>query len=406
LTSHARFGRSCLSLWPLDPAATYLNHGTVGVVPRQVLDAQRRLRERIERHPSRFMLRDLWTFTGAAPDGPILMRQAADDVASFVGARTDDLVFVDNTTTGANAVIRSLPLKAGDEVVMTDHAYGGVAAAVRYAAGREGFTIKTVELPYPAFDWTVTVQRIADAISARTALVITDHIAAQSALVFPVQEIVRACHDRRVPVLVDGAHVPGALALDVSAIGADFYVANLHKWAMAPRSSAFLVVAPEFQSVIHPAVISWGFGTGFTQEFDWVGTRDPTPWLCAPDGIRFLHERGFDDLRRYNHALAWHAAQFLAERWGRPLEIQESMVGCMVSVAAPEGAGTTTEDAVRLRDKLLFDYNIEVQMHARAGRVWVRVSAQIYNDEADVERLADAVDSIHSRNNATLRSLA
>jgi isopenicillin-N epimerase len=228
--------------------------------------------------------------------------------------------------------------------------------------------------------------------SSRTRLVIVEHIAAESALIFPFEEIVRVCHDRGVPVLVDGAHVPGVLALDVSSIGADFYAANLHKWAMAPRSSAFLVVAEPFQPAIHPTVISWGLGMGFTQEFDWVGTRDPTPWLCAPDGIRFLKELGLEDVRRHNHDLAWHAARYLTDRWRTPLEFEEPAVGCMVSVTAPERFGATRDDAVRLRDRLLFEHGIEVHAHARAGRVWLRVSAQAYNDADDIERLADAVN--------------
>ena len=391
------YGRSILSLWPLDPAATYLNHGTVGVVPRQVLEAQQRWRDRIERHPSRFMLRELWSFSGASTGagaeagGPTLMRQAAAEVADFVGAGPSDLVFVDNTTTGVNAVVRSLPLAPGGEIVITDHAYGGIVTAVRHAAKRHGATVTVVQIPYPAFDADEAVRRIQSALSARTRLVITDHIVSETALIFPVEAIVRACHARHVPVLIDGAHVPGALDLNVSAIGADFYVANLHKWAMAPRSCAFLAVAPAFQAVMHPPVISWGYGTGYTQEFDWVGTRDPTPWLSAPDGIRFLQGLGFDELRRHNHDLAWRAAKHLTDAWKTPLEIDESMVGCMVTVMTPESCGTDKPAAVRLRDRLLNEHNIEVHAHARAGRVWVRVSAQAYNDDSDIEKLAGAV---------------
>lgn len=384
------FGRSLRSLWPLDPAATYLNHGTVGVTPIAVLEAQQRWRDRMERHPSRFMLRELWNFTGSS-SGESLMRQAAGNVASFVGAASDDLVFVDNTSAGVNAVVRSLPLEAGDELVLTDHAYGGIVTAVRYAAERAGAKVVTVEMPYPAFDPAGCVDRIAGALNARTRLVLVDHIAAESALIFPVVEIVRACHQRGVPVLVDGAHVPGQIALNVSEVGADFYVANLHKWAMAPRSSAFMVVTPEHQGVIHPPVISWGFGTGFTREFDWVGTRDPSAWLSAPDGIQFLADHGGDDVLRYNHDLAWRSAVRLTDRWHTPLEITEAMVGSMVSVMTPESCGTTKAEAVALRDRLLFDHNIEVQVHARAGRVWVRLSAQLYNDDEDVEKLAAAV---------------
>jgi isopenicillin-N epimerase len=385
------FGRSLLSLWPLDPDATYLNHGTVGVTPRAVLEAQQRWRDRIERHPARFMLRELWSFTGSTADGPPLIRQAAAEVASFVGARADDLVFIDNTSTGVNAVMRSLPLASGDEVLLTDHAYGGIVTAVRYCAERVGAPVRTVEMPYPAFSAAEAVDRIVSALTDHTRLVIVDHIAAESALVFPVEQIVKACHERGVPVLVDGAHVPGQLPLNVSTIGADFYIANLHKWAMAPRSSAFMVVSPDQQSMIHPPVISWGLGTGFLREFDWVGTRDPSPWLCAPDGIRFMQDMGIDALRTHNHDLAWRAAQTLTSHWSTALEIDESAVGSMVSVMTPERCGSTKPEAGALRDKLLHEHNIEVQVHARAGRVWVRVSAQAYNDDGDIDRLAAAV---------------
>jgi isopenicillin-N epimerase len=386
------FGRaSMLPLWPLDPAATYLNHGTVGVVPRPVLEAQARWRERIERHPARFMLRELWRFTESPGAGPTLLRQAAAEVARFVGARPEDFVFVDNTTTGVNAVVRSLPLAPGDEIVLTDQAYGGIVTAVHDAARRAGAVVTTVAVPYPDFDPEALTTRLSAALTPRTRMAIVDHVASETAIVMPVDELVRACHARGVPVLVDGAHAPGALALNTGAIGADVYVANLHKWAMAPRSSGFMVVAPALQNVLHPPVISWGYGRGFTEEFDWVGTRDPTPWLAAPDGIRFLESLDLEAVRRYNHALAWRAAQQLSGAWRMPLGIGEDAVGCMVSVAAPEQAGSTKADAARLRDALLFEDHIEVQAHARAGRVWIRASAQVYNDDADIERLERAV---------------
>jgi isopenicillin-N epimerase len=143
--------------------------------------------------------------------------------------------------------------------------------------------------------------------------------------------------------------------------------------------------------MMHPAVISWGFGNGLTQEFDWVGTRDPTPWLTAPEGIRFLQDLGYDELRRANHDLAWRAVQYLNDRWRTPLAIDETAVGCMVSVMTPASAGATKPDAVRLRDRLLFEHDIEVHVHARGGRVWVRLCAQAYNEFADIEALGRAV---------------
>jgi len=390
-----RYGRDLLSLWPLDPGSIYLNHGTVGVVPNPVLDAQHRLRGRIERQPARFMLRELWSLAPRPDDRPTLMRQAAAEVAAFVNVPAANLALIDNTTAGVNAVAGSLPLSAGDEIVVTDHAYGGIVTAIRHAAARAGAHVTVVTLPYPAFTAEECVSRIGAALTERTRLLVVDHIAAESALVLPVAEIVRTAHEASVPVLIDGAHAPGHVPLDVGAIGADFYVANLHKWAMAPRSCGFITASADHQAWLHPAVISWGYGRGFTQEFDYVGTRDPTPWLCAPDAIRFLQgELGGPTLYARNHALAWRAAGLLSAAWGTVLEIDESAVGSMVSVPVPDSLGTTSEAASTLRDRLLFDYGIEVQVHARAGRVWLRVSVQAYNDESDIEALAGAVASM------------
>jgi isopenicillin-N epimerase len=385
------FGRALLPLWPLDPDAIYLNHGTVGVTPRCVLEAQQRLRDRIEQHPSRFLLREFWSFAGSTRSEPILMRQAAAAVAAFVGANANDLVFVDNTTAGVNAVMQSLRLSGGDDVVISDQAYGGIVAPVRHWAARAGAAVRVAELPYPQFDAAAAVARIAEAMTLRTRLVIAEHIAAETALIHPIVEIVRACHDRGVPVLVDGADVPGQLELNVAAIGADFYVANLHKWAMAPRSAAFMVASPAFQQDLHPPVLSWGCGTGYTQEFDWVGTRDVTPWLAAPDGIRFVEDLDPAAWRRYTHGLAWTGARMLTERWGTTLDTPESSVASMVTVLTPERCGTTKADASRLRDHLLFEHNIEVQVHARMDRVWIRFCAQAYTDMSDVEKLGAAV---------------
>ncbi len=385
------FGRPMRQHWSLDPAVTYLNHGTVGVVPTRVLAAQQAIRDQIERQPAAFLLRELWNFPGSSRSTPTLLREAAALVAAFVGGRGEDLVFVDNATTGINAVLRSLPLTPGDELILTDQAYGAIANTAAFVARARGALVCTIPVPYPHFDPDALVDRIAEAVGPHTRLVIVDHIAAESALVFPVAAIAERCHARGVPVLVDGAHAPGGIALDVAAIGADYYVANLHKWACAPRSCGFLWAAPARQTDLHPTVISWGLDEGFTREFDWVGTRDPSPFLAAPEGIAFLRELGLDAVLAHNHDLAWRAGQFLADRWGTTLGFGETSVGAMVTVPAPASLGSTRAEAVRLRDALLFEDGIEVQVHAHVGRVWVRVAAQVYNNWTDVEHLAQAV---------------
>ena len=193
------------------------------------------------------------------------------------------------------------------------------------------------------------------------------------------------------PLLVDGAHAPGMLALDLPAIGADWYVGNLHKWAWAPRSSGVLWAAPGRAANLHPPVISWGLGRDWTAEFDWVGTRDPSPHLSAPAAIELMREWGLEAIRRWNHELVWRGAHALAERWGTRFPAPRSMVGSMASVPLPERFGAAPEQAAALRDALLAEDRIEVQVFPRRGRLWIRVAAQVYNDDADFERLAEAV---------------
>ena len=386
------FGRHLLEEWLLDPAITYLNHPTVGATPRRVLAAQRALQDEIERQPSRFLLRELTgVIVGAwRPERP-RMRVAADRVAAFVGASGDDLVFVDNATTGANGVLRSFPFEPGDEILVSDLGYGGITLAATFAARERGATVRTVSIPTP-YSSDGIVDAFERAVGPRTRLAIVDHIAAEEAIILPLAEIASRLRRRGVYVLADGAHAPGALPLDVTSFGVDWYVANLHKWAFVPRSSGFLWVAPGRQAGLHPAVISWGLDQGMTTEFDLVGTRDPSPYLAAPAAFAFIDELGgLAAIHAYTHDLSWRGAQMLAKRWETPLDTPRALVGPMASVMLPAPLGSTREDAARLRDDLLFEDMIEVQIHASRGRLHARVSAQVYNDMADYNRLADAV---------------
>jgi isopenicillin-N epimerase len=390
--STAPFGRHLLAEWQLDPEITYLNHGTVGATPRRVLVAQRRIQDEVEWNPSRFLLRELSAIrVGQSSAVPGRLRQAADEIGPFIGAAGKDLGFVDNATAGVNAVLHSLDLRPGDEIVITDLAYGAVLKAAAYTARQKGAEVIRVEIPYPVRSSAEMVAVVDRALTPRTRMAIVDHVTSETALVVPLAAIAERCHARGILVLADGAHAPGSIALDLGALGVDFYAANLHKWAWAPRSCGILWAAPAQQPWLHPPVISWGLDQGFTTEFDCVGTRDPSPWLAAPVALQLMAEYGFDRVRAHNHALAWRAGTFLSERWGTVLDVPEAMVGTMVAVPLPERYGSRLEDAARLRDALLFEDRIEVQVHAWRGRLWVRVSLQIYNDMEDVERLARAV---------------
>jgi isopenicillin-N epimerase len=388
------FGHRMLAEWMLDPSILYLNHGTVGATPRRVLRAQQEIRDEIERQPAEFLLRELTDIGDRPPSGArTRLRTAADRVGEFLGVRGGDLVFTDNVTTAINAVLRSFRFEPGDEVVSTQLAYGAILNAARYAAGQAGATLRVVELPDPPTPEGAAAA-VVQALGPRTRLVVVDHITSESALLLPVETIARQCRERGIPILIDGAHAPGAIALDIAAIGADWYAANLHKWAWAPRSCGILWASPERQRGVHPSVISWGLEQGFTREFDWVGTRDPSPWLAAPAAIDLLREWGWGEIRRSNHALAWEAGRILSRAWGVPFTTPEAMIATMVTVPLPERLGSTAEDAYRHRRRLFEEDRIEVQLHAWRGRLWVRVSAQIYNEIADIHRLAEAVSAL------------
>jgi isopenicillin-N epimerase len=357
-----------------------------------VLEVQQKLRDEIERQPSHFLLRELAGIRlGATNHKQPRLRAAADQVAQFLGADGKDMVFVDNATSGINAVLRTFDLREGDEILVLDHAYGAILNAAKYAARVRGAAVKVVEFPETVTP-TILIDTIDRAIGPRTRLAVVDHITADSALILPVAEIASLCHNRGVAILVDGAHAPGAIPVDILSLGVDWYTGNLHKWAWSPRSSGMLWTAPERQPNLHHTVISWGLDQGMLEEFDWPGTRDPTPHLAAPAGIAFMRELGVEDVQGYNHGLAWNAGQEMSAHWQVKLPGLEEMIGTMVTAPLPERFGSTRDDAVRLRDTLLFDHNIEVHVSAWKGRVRVRVSAQIYNEIADVEKLIDAID--------------
>jgi isopenicillin-N epimerase len=387
------FGRGMLEHWMLDPSVTYLNHGTVGAPPRRVLLAQQKLRDEIERQPSQFLLRELMRAGVGPPNERPRLRVAADKVARFLGASGKDLVFIDNATSGVNAVLRSLDLREGDELLVLDQSYGAIKLAAEYAARVRGAKTRTIVLPHPISGPEQVADVIESAITPQTRVAIIDHITADTALILPVAEIAARCRQRGVATLVDGAHGPGAIPLDIPALGVDWYAGNLHKWAWSPRSSGILWVSPERQASLHHTVVSWGLDQGISAEFDWPGTRDPTPHLAAPDGLAWMQELGVERVQHYNHNLAIQAGWELAGRWNSARPGPESMLGVMVTVSLPEHLGSTAEDAIALRQSLLFDGNIEVHLFAWMDRLWVRVSAQIYNDMSDVERLIREIDA-------------
>ncbi|MDP6692129.1 MAG: aminotransferase class V-fold PLP-dependent enzyme [Alphaproteobacteria bacterium] len=377
----AAFGHELRGHWPLEDGAIYLNHGTVGVTPNQVLAAQWEIKQRIEAHPARFMLRDL------KPG----LRAAADRVAGHLGGRGEDYIFTDNATTGINAVLRSAHLRPGDEVLVTDHTYGAVANAARYACEQAGASLVTVLIPFPIADEAAALAAIESGLSDHTRIAILDHITSETGIVLPLAELVDLCHDAGAQVLVDGAHAPGTIGLDIPGLGAEWYAANLHKWLFAPRGCGVLWAREDVQPELHPAVISWRLGEGYTAEFDWTGTRDPSPFLCLPAALEFLDGLGAEAVCSYNHELAVGAAAMMADRFEGTMGAPAAMASAMALAPLPENLPAEAVEADALRDHLLYEHNIEVPIVVRAGRLWARLAAQVYCQMTDFEVLAGAV---------------
>lgn len=289
------------SEWLLDPAVAFLNHGSFGAVPRTLLAEQQRLQQQMERNPTEFLTFEL----------PIALRTAASRLAEFMGGVGTNYVFVENATAGCNTVLASIRLSPGDEILVTDHCYPAVLKAAEYVISRTGAKLIEAKVPF-LLNKADIVTAIESQLGSSTRLVILDHVTSPTAIVFPVRELTAKCHKAGAQLLIDGAHAPGMLALDIPSIDADWYVGNCHKWLMAPKGSGFLWASPTRQTEIHPLVISHGFNQGFVAEFDWIGTRDPTAWLTVPAAIDFHLQMGGELLRERNASLAQEAARKLA----------------------------------------------------------------------------------------------
>lgn len=377
----ARFGWALRDAFLIEDGVTYLDHGAFGATPRAVYVAAEAWRRRMEAQPRRFFGREL---------GPAL-RAAADRLARFLGARGEDLVFVDNATTGVNAVLRSARLAPGDEILFTSHAYGAVANAIRYAAARTGATAVEVEIPCPVADADEIVCRVAAALSADTKIAVFDHVTSPSAVVMPLVRLIAAARAAGARVLVDGAHAPGQLALDIGSLAPDWYVGNAHKWLFAPRGCGFVWAADAVRESLHPLVISHGLGQGFAAEFDWTGTRDCSPFLAIGAALDFVEGLGPENIRGYDHALAGTAAAALSAAWGTPASAPPAMRAAMVAVRVPGNPPPSPDAARALHDRLWDSQRIEVPIIPFAGALWARVSAQVYNGPQDYERLAEAM---------------
>ncbi|WP_430783922.1 aminotransferase class V-fold PLP-dependent enzyme [Actinoplanes sp. G11-F43] len=374
-------------LFSLDPAVSYLNHGSFGALPISVQRVQQRLRDEMEANPLRF-------YGSGLMDRIVHTRR---HLAGFLGADPDGSALVPNTTAAVSLVLQSVPLGSADEVLSTDHSYGAVTMAVRRQCRRTGASARTVAVPLGA-SAAETVARVRAALRpGRTRLLVVDQLASATATLFPVREIVAAAREQRIPVLVDAAHVPGMLPVDVAAIGADFWVGNLHKWGWAPRGTALLHVAEPWRRRIDPLVVSWEQERGFPLSVEFQGTVDYTPWLAAPAGVFAMRTLGLDEVRAHNEALAAYGQRVVGAALGlapRDLPHPGGPGVAMRVVPLPAGLATTPPEANDLRLHIADKLAAEVQVSAWGGGGMLRLSGQVYNRPEEYDHLAERLPAL------------
>jgi len=380
--------------WHLARGTIFLNHGSFGACPKPILRLQAELRRQMEAEPVQF----LWRRYEERLD------PARRALAGFVGARPQDLVFLTNATAGVNSVLRSIRFRPGDELLSTNLDYNACHNVLVETARQAGARVVVARVPFPVRNAGEIVDTVIAAVTRRTRFALIDHATSHTALVFPIARLVTELQARGIEVLVDGAHAPGMLPLDLDRLRPAWYTGNLHKWVCAPKGTAFLWAREDKQSTLQPAVISHGNNTprpgysGFQDRFDWAGTFDATAWFCLPEAIRWLGELlpgGWRELRQRNHRLAVAARKLIAGQLQVEVPCPESMIGSMATLPLPERfqgvprSGRIDREARRLYDE--FGIEVPFMRIGDAGRRYFRISAQIYNTLAEYGYLAEAL---------------
>ena len=393
-------------LFLLRPDVIFLNHGSFGACPRPVFDSYQSWQWELERDPVDFLAR-------RSED---LMKRARAALGTYVGADADDLVFVSNATTGANIVARSLPLGPGDEVLATDHEYGALDRTWQFICRKRGARYVRQTIPLPVISAEQVVQAVWAGVTDRTKVLFVSHITSPTAIVLPVRELIGRAREAGIITIVDGAHAPGQVPLDLEALGADFYVGNCHKWMMAPKGAGFLHARRERQGMLEPLIVSWGWeGEAFVEQpqdtsdpsqfvrhHEWQGTRDLSAFLTVLAAIQFMERHAWPRVRRTCHELVRYARRAITELTGLDPITPDTGEWFAQMAAFP----LPPCDADTLGKRLYRDHGIEVPITTWNERRFVRVSVQGYNTRADVDALVAALQALlRDAGNSTLEGL-
>lgn len=379
-------------LFLLDPDVCFLNHGSFGAAPRPVMIAYQEWQNRLERQPVQFIINEL----------PQHLHAAREALGRFLHAPTNDLVYVPNATFGVNIVARSLALQPGDEILASDHEYGACDNVWALVCHKTGAVYKHQPIPLPVTTPQDVVEQFWQGVTPRTKVIFLSHITSPTALTLPIAAICARAREAGILTLIDGAHAPGQIPLDMQAIGADFYTGNCHKWMMAPKGAAFLYTRPERQALLEPLVVSWGygdnwgfsFGSRYLDYFQWWGTKDPAAALTVPAAIDFMAAQGWEQVRKHCHELVQETMAQVCALTGLPpiYPDDQGFYAQMAAMLLP----VTTDTAV-LKQRLYDDYQVEIPVSSWQQYKLIRISVQGYNTPADMDRLLAALSALLPR---------
>lgn len=379
-------------LFLLDPEVVFLNHGSFGATPRPVFEAYQAWQRRLEHQPVRFLGTDLFDH----------LRHARQALAGFVGANADDLAFIPNTTFGVNLVARSLSLGSGDEILATDQEYGACDNVWEFVGRKTGARYVRQPIPLPVRSADEVVEQLWSGVTPRTRVIFVSHITSPTALHLPVEAICRRAREAGILTVVDGAHAPGQIPLDLGAIRADFYIGNCHKWLSAPRGSAFLYADPDRQELVEPLVVSWGWGENATfntgsrylDNLQWWGTIDPSAFLSVPAAIQFQEDHNWPVVRAGCHNLVDQAVRRICDLTGLASLYPHDAGLYHQMASAPLPA---IPDLPAFKERLYEEYRVEVPCVQWKEQQFIRVSVQGYNTQADIDRLIEALGCLMPR---------
>ena len=370
----------------LRPEMAFLNHGSFGACPRPVFETYQRWQRELAFQPVEFLGRRL--------DG--LLADARAVLAAYLGTQAAHLVFVPNATHGMNIVARSLHLEPGDEALLTDHEYGAVERTWRFTCGQAGASCRIQPISLPVTSADALIDQLWEGVTNRTRVIIVSHITSPTALIFPVAAICRRAAAQGILTVIDGAHAPGQIDVELDALQADFYLGNCHKWLSAPPGAGFLHARPDRQSLLHPLIVSWGWQaerpgpSPFQDYYGWTGTADPAAYLSVPAAIAFQTQHHWAEVRAACHHLASQARERIAALTGLQhiCPDAEEWWNQMCSIPLPI---TKRAVADALKQNLWERYQVEVPIVEWNRRCFVRVSIQAYNTPHDVDRLIDGL---------------